>query len=1043
MDSTRLDTHQKAVQINLDKSKYGTFAEIGAGQEVARWFFRVGGAAGTIAKSISAYDMTVSDAIYGASGRYVSRQRLETMLDHEYGLMNERLAEKRGESTRFFVFADTVAAKSYTRKDNWHGWMGIRFQNRPGHPPSQVILHFSLLDRESTLQQETVGILGVNLVHAALYEAAAADLLGHLLDGLSHERVEVDLVEFTGPAFAGVDNRLMSLELVHCGLTDAAMFTADGKVVQAADAFYKRPILVLRGRFRPVTTHTVNMLACALDQFRKEPANQGEDPLVITEMTLHHLQEGDAPINDRDYLDRVNLLRTLGRPVLISNFGEFYRLSQYLQRHTSKLIGLAVGVSTLREIFEEKYYTHLAGGILESFGRMFKNDLKLYVYPLLDPVAGTTATAADFRVSPRLQHLYNYLVDNGHIQPIRDYKPEFLGVFSRDVYRKLREGDPTWVHDVPPNVALLICQRHMMGYDPAKFEEPAGAPRHHDERIQTAARKPACIGVVCPRSSFDATRARRPPGEPGRISENAPMPRRIAAVVLAFSVLISPTTRAAQDAPRQEEPARKAPARRNPLDGLDGYIEAGMKRWDIPGLAIGIVKDDHLVYAKGFGVREKGRPEPVTEKTFFAMASQSKAFTATALGLLVSEGKLRWDDPATKHLPWFQMFDPYVTRELTVRDMLCHRCGLSTWQGDLVWYGSELTRREVLERVRYIEPESSFRSRYGYCNLTFAAAGEIIPTITGVSWEDYLRSRFFEPMGMTRTKTDLRAVERLDDVARPHTLVRGKIVPIAYRATANTAPAGAINSCVKDWAQWIRLQLNHGTLDGRKVVPAEIIRETRSPQTITPAQPDGDKLSFSAYGLGWMLRAYEGRLMIAHGGGLDGMLSLSILVPEEKLGVVVLSNYDEQEFYASLPFHVIDAYLGVTREDGDEKLFKARKERERRERDEEEKDKSDGGSGPSLERSGYFGIYHHPVLGRATVSAKDGKLFIEIDRNPGLRGELKHRRFDTFRVEWADPYLRTSLIPFRLNERGQADEFRMRVRPDFVDPMEYRFTRKP
>jgi hypothetical protein len=472
MENNRLDTHQKAVQINLDNTKYGTFAEIGAGQEVARWFFRVGGAAGTIAKSISAYDMTVSDAIYGAAGRYVSRQRLETMLDHEFGLMNERLAEKRGETTRFFVFADTIAAKSYTRKDNWHGWMGIRFQHRPGAGPSQIILHVSLIDREATLQQEAVGTLGVNLVHAALYGPDATEVIRRLPDGLSQERIEVDLIDFSGPAYAGVDNRLMSLQLVHSGLTEAAMFTADGKVVQPADVFYKRPILVLRGRFRPVTNHTVDMLNGSLAQFREEPANQGQDVLVVTEMTLRHLEDGDSAIDDRDYLDRVDLLRTLGRPVLITSFGAFYRLAQYLQRHTTRMIGLAVGISTLREIFEEKYYANLSGGILESFGRMFKNDLKLYVYPMLDPVAGTSATVADFRVSPRLQHLYNYLVDNGHIEPIRDYHPEFLGVFSRDVYRKLSEGDPTWVDDVPPNVAVLICQRHLLGYDPVNFEEP-------------------------------------------------------------------------------------------------------------------------------------------------------------------------------------------------------------------------------------------------------------------------------------------------------------------------------------------------------------------------------------------------------------------------------------------------------------------------------------------------------------------------------------------------------------------------------------------
>ncbi len=293
MESTRQDTYQKAVQINLDNSKYGTFAEIGAGQEVARWFFRVGGAAGTIAKSISAYDMTVSDAIYGAAGRYVSRQRMETMLDYEYRLMTERLAPVRGETTRFFVFADTVATKSYTRKDNFHGWMGIRFQTRPGSEPSQIILHVSLLDRETTLQQEAIGILGVNLIHSALYGASPAVLVRQLLDDLSSERIEIDLIEFSGPAFAQVDNRLMILELVHCGLSNAAMFMANGKVVQPAEAFYKRPVLVLRGRFRPVTNVVVDMLNCALAQFVKEPANQGEDILVVTEMTLRHLQESD------------------------------------------------------------------------------------------------------------------------------------------------------------------------------------------------------------------------------------------------------------------------------------------------------------------------------------------------------------------------------------------------------------------------------------------------------------------------------------------------------------------------------------------------------------------------------------------------------------------------------------------------------------------------------------------------------------------------------------------------------------------------------
>jgi hypothetical protein len=476
MQSNRLDTHQKALQINLDKTKYGTFAEIGAGQEVARWFFRVGGAAGTIAKSISAYDMTVSDAMYGECGRYVSRQRLETMLDIEFRAMQEHLAPKRGETTRFFVFADTVAAKSYTRKDDCHGWMGIRFQNEAGAQPSQIILHVSLLDRETVLQQEAMGILGVNLVYSALNESESqpVELIQRLLDDLTNDRIEVDLIEFSGPAFEEVDNRLMSLVLVQCGLSSAAMFTPNGQVVQPAEAFYKRPILLVRGSFRPVTNVTVDMLNCSMAQFIQEPRNKDEDVFVVTEMTLNNLLDGDA-IDNRDFLDRVDILRALGRPVMISNFGEFYRLANYLQHHSSKLIGLVMGVPTLREIFEEKYYVSLAGGILESFGRLFKNELKLYVYPLSDPKTGAVITAGNLRVAQNLQHLYNFLIENRHIEPIRDFKPEYLRIFSRDVLRRMRSGDPSWVHDVPPGVALMICQQGLLGFEQEKFDElPTG-----------------------------------------------------------------------------------------------------------------------------------------------------------------------------------------------------------------------------------------------------------------------------------------------------------------------------------------------------------------------------------------------------------------------------------------------------------------------------------------------------------------------------------------------------------------------------------------
>jgi hypothetical protein len=458
-----LGTHQKALQINLDPSKYGTFAEIGAGQEVARWFFRVGGAAGTIAKTISAYDMTISDAIYGHSERYVSRQRLETMLNHEYGLLLERLREKRGATTRFFVFSDTVVARSYSRRDDAHGWLGIRFQTEPGCEPSQIIVHVRLWDKENLQEQEALGIVGVNLVHGALFlHSDPATLIVSLVDNVGADRLEVDLIQFSGPAFAQVDNRLMALQLVQGGLTNAALFTSDGTVIQPADAFYKKCILVERGSFRPVTKVTLDMLRCAQANFVQEPNVQGEEVLTLMEMTLKNLTDGDK-IDHQDFLDRVDILASLGKTVLISNFGEYHRLASYFFRYTKKMIGLAMGVPTLKEIFDEKYYADLAGGILESFGRMFKNDLKLYVYPLLDAKTGALINAANLRVAPNLRHLHAYLIENRFIESLRDYDEKVLPVFSRDVLQKIRSGDASWEEMVPAQVAQIIRERNLFG----------------------------------------------------------------------------------------------------------------------------------------------------------------------------------------------------------------------------------------------------------------------------------------------------------------------------------------------------------------------------------------------------------------------------------------------------------------------------------------------------------------------------------------------------------------------------------------------------
>jgi len=460
-----LSTSQKALHVNMELTQYGTLAEIGAGQEVARWFFSVGGASGTIAKSISAYDMVVSDAIYGAADRYVSRQRLTRMLEYEYQLLQERLQAKRGKETRFFAFANTVTATSFTRHEDGRGWMGIRFQSEPVSAPSQVIIHVRMLDQHNLQQQEALGILGVNLIHGAYaYHNDPVTLIEALMDNLSNDRIEVDMIKFSGPAFAGVDNRIMSLELVRLGLANSAMFTADGEVVQASEVLYNKPILVSRGSFRPVTRPIVDMVQCARATFVQEPEVSGKEIVVLLEMTLRNLGSSDGGIHHRDFLDRVDLLGALGQTVLISNYGRFYRLAAHLSRHTREMIGITMGLKSLRDIFDEKYYTDLDGGILESFGRLFKNDLKLYIYPMREPKSGALFTAANLQVAPNLHHLYLHLLDNRHIQDLRGYDDSCLPIFSKNVLASLQKGDGSWEACVPPKVAEIIKQRGLFGY---------------------------------------------------------------------------------------------------------------------------------------------------------------------------------------------------------------------------------------------------------------------------------------------------------------------------------------------------------------------------------------------------------------------------------------------------------------------------------------------------------------------------------------------------------------------------------------------------
>ena len=466
MGSDKLNTSQKALQINLDAKKYGTFAEIGAGQEVARWFFQVGKASGTVAKTISAYDMAVSDAIYGSSDRYVSRKRLQAMLDLELDLLLQRLDKTIGDRRTFFAFANTVTTKPISKygEEGGHGWLGVKFQTVPRSQPSTIILHVRMVDWETPRQQEAVGILGVNLIHAAFYRHIEPErLIGSLLDGLTSQRVEVDMIKFSGPAFAAVDNRLMALQLVEQWLTEAALFTADGESVIPAELLYKKPVLLERGSFRPLTTPMLDMLDRAQEMFVHEPALQGEAPVVMFEMTLRQLQVGDA-IDHRDFLDRVDTLGALGKPVLISNFLRYHRLVTYLSRHTQKPIGLPLGLVRLRDVVDEKFYTDLPGGLMESLGQLFKNGAKLYVYPSLDKKTGRLTTVENLEVAPHLRHLYAHLVENKFIGNITDYNADALKIYSGEVLAKIHSGDESLARLIPPPIFEVIKAKNLFGW---------------------------------------------------------------------------------------------------------------------------------------------------------------------------------------------------------------------------------------------------------------------------------------------------------------------------------------------------------------------------------------------------------------------------------------------------------------------------------------------------------------------------------------------------------------------------------------------------
>jgi hypothetical protein len=464
MHSPEIDTYHKALNLNLDNSKYGTIAEIGAGQETARWFFRVGAAAGTIAKAMSAYDMKVSDSIYGPCRRYVSRERLQAMLDHEYGLLIERLGASRGGQCAFFAFANTVAAHSYSQQQQAHGWLGIRFQAAPQAAPSQIDLHVVLKGKKNIQDQESLGLLGVNLIYGAIRMHADPEaLLASLLDKLGTDLLEIDLIDFQGAAFESVDNRLMALRLVQHGMSSAAMFRADGKVLQPADPLYKKAVLVERSRFHPPTRLTIDLLDSAYREFRAQSNIRPADMVVLSEMTLSNLGEREG-IDVTDFLQRAEILCALGKHVMISDYRTFYRLAEYLFRYTRMPVGIALGVPTLLRLFDESGYQDLDGGILEAFGRMFRNDLRLYVCPMLDPENGRLVTVDNLQIAPNMRNLYTHLLENRHIRGLISIDTANLSIFSQDVLEKIRRGDREWEAMVPEQVANIIRSKCLFNW---------------------------------------------------------------------------------------------------------------------------------------------------------------------------------------------------------------------------------------------------------------------------------------------------------------------------------------------------------------------------------------------------------------------------------------------------------------------------------------------------------------------------------------------------------------------------------------------------
>lgn len=471
MENTSINTHQKAFELNMDPTLYGTVAEIGAGQEVARWLFRVGGASGTVAKTMSAYDMKFSDAIYGEADQYVSRQRLRKMLSVEHDLLVERLDEERGDCSRFFCYGATVATRSFSRKTDGHGWIGVRMQQQPRTPPSDILVHVRLFDEETIQQQEALGTLGINLLWACSQFGDDYDkAVNCLMDGLSRNRIEIDVILFDGPDYDGLDNRLINLSLVEKNLTSAVIFSPKGTVQHASELLYKRPVILERGRFAPVTNVNEEMIETARAAFAKNLDIEEHEILEVMEISMNNLLDQDG-IDHEDFLARLHILTALGKTVMISEYGEFWRLAAYLNRYTHAPVGFVLGVALLKEIFNQKYYTDLPGGILESFGRLFKSNVSMFTFPALDEETGELLSANNLKVADNLKHLFIHLRENGVILPLETDNPKPLSLTSAYLADTIRSGDPSWKSRVTPFVAQIIEENGYWGCKTQQTQE--------------------------------------------------------------------------------------------------------------------------------------------------------------------------------------------------------------------------------------------------------------------------------------------------------------------------------------------------------------------------------------------------------------------------------------------------------------------------------------------------------------------------------------------------------------------------------------------